>query len=847
MPEIKFSYGETSENSDVMQLNAPSFRDMCEGFLARFPETDADLADDEQYAFLKAHLPYITAECDGGKRNNASAQPRRWLPIDVDHNCNTRDMINIKRALRGLSHCFYTTAGDNRRGDGERRFRVLVELSREVEHHELPFIGAKFTATLPGAVEYDGSVWKASQPIYAGVYGGQAFVQDGEPLDADQWGEAPKKENTKASDRMVQTDGTLLELLAEAGVETDKGYKLQSYRTDYSSPTSKDDILIMPPVRGKYDQWRVEWLHDTDKRDIQRGHTMYAVLASCGYEQLALAMKRENHRIMQSNRFVDGAEAVEFRKKDPDRVPEDPVAEARAELLRALENNELEKGWVVDTETGEVDHAGGRKNLKGPINAAAIKLKAAIKQAYREHLKAQGFPEYPSWLVMLKKKESLASPGVIALDIARAWKGNLRFDPGLKKSEKGSHGLVRYSAGCWVEFDMFDRHITECIERDVSAPDARTLDAIAATLIKRLDRIPEPQPNLIAFNNGTLNVRTGVFMAHSRDHGLRTRMDIDYDPKGRTQPSTFLAWMDEISQGDEDLRMVMLAGLYYVLGSFASYKCFIELVGAPNGGKSVYANLCAALVGGEVNVLATDLDALNRDQHALASYETSRMVYIPETDGGKARSRKIKQLTGGDTVRIRPLGGAAYSVKANASVLLAGNKPVEWDDTTEGLNVRRVIIPFDYVVPEHKRILDFDQRIIAELPEIISYLVDTFPEGSKAELDFWRKHSERAQEIARESDPIAEFASLLVETDNWITIGGKLRQDDPNGPKPTKNLRHAFDIWCELQNYDVRFIKTRDFTNRLLVELNRRKVVFEKKVNGRYVELKLACPAECLR
>lgn len=245
MPEIKFSYGETSENSDVMQLNAPSFRDMCEGFLARFPETDADLADDEQYAFLKAHLPYITADCDGGKRNNASAQPRRWLPIDVDHNCNTRDMINIKRSLRGLSHCFYTTAGDNRRGDGERRFRVLVELSREVEHHELPFIGAQFTATLPGAVEYDASVWKASQPIYAGIYGGQAFVQDGEPLDADQWGEAPKKENTKASDRVVQTDGTLLELLAEAGIETDKGYKLQSYRTDYSSPTSKDDILIL--------------------------------------------------------------------------------------------------------------------------------------------------------------------------------------------------------------------------------------------------------------------------------------------------------------------------------------------------------------------------------------------------------------------------------------------------------------------------------------------------------------------------------------------------------------------------------------------------------------------------
>ena len=846
MAEIKFSYGETSENSEVMQLTAPSFRDMCEGFLDRFPETDADLTDDEQYAYLKAHLPYITADCAGGTRNNANAQPRRWLPLDVDHNCDSRALISIKRALRGLSHCFYTTAGDNRRGDGDRRFRVLVELSREVEHHELPFIGAQFAATLPGNVEFDSSVWKASQPIYAGIHGGQAFVLDGEPLDADQWGEAPKKEHSKASDRVVQTDGEFLDMLEEVAVQSDKGYKLQSHRTDYSSPTSKDDILIMAPVRGKYDQWRIEWLHDTDKRDIQRGYDMYAVLTTCGYPELAVAMKRENHQIMQRNRYAEGAEPIEFKKKDPDRLPRDAVAEARAELLRALENNPPEKGWEVNTETGEISHPSGRKNLKGPVNAACIKLNSAIKQAYREQQKALGYPDYPSWLVVGGKKTKLAAPGIIAKDIAHAWRGNLCFDPALKKSDKRSYGIVRYSGGCWVEFEMFGAHIIESVERESSSPDAHTVEQIVTALAQRLKKVPEPQANLIAFNNGTLNVRTGKFMAHSREHGLRSVLPIDYDPAGRTQPSTFLTWMDQISQGDEDLRMVMLAGLYYVLGSFASYKCFIELVGAPNGGKSVYANLCAALVGGEVNVLATDLDALNRDQHALASYETSRMVYVPETDGGKARSRKIKQLTGGDTVRIRPLGGAAYSVKANASVLLAGNKPVEWDDTTEGLNVRRVIIPFDYVVPEEKRILDFDQRIIAELPEIISYLVDTFPDGSKAELDFWRKHSERAKEIARASDPIAEFAALLEETDKWVVIGGKLRDKDPNGAKPTKNLRHAFDIWAELQNHDVRFIKSRDFTHRLLVELDRRRVVYEKRVNARYTEVKLACPPEYL-
>lgn len=847
MAEIKFSYGETSENARVDQLSAPSFRDMCEGFLSRFPETDADLSDDKQYAFLKAHLPYITADCEGGERNNASAQPRRWLPIDVDKNCSTRDLIMIKRKLRGLAHCFYTTAGDNRRGDDQRRFRVLVELSREVEHHELPFIGEQFTATLSDSVEFDASVWKASQPIYAGIHGGQAFFSEGEPLDADRYGPAPVREHTRASNREIQTDGSFLELLDELAIETDKGYKLESYRTDYSSPTSKDDILIMPPVKGKFDQWRIEWLHDTDKRDIKRGHDMYSVLATCGYEQLALAMKRENHRINQSNRYVTDATPEFKRGSDtPPAEDTDPVADARAELLRAVENNPLEKGWTVDTDTGEVKHDGGRKNLKGPVAAAAIKLQAAIAQAYRAHLKALGFPDYPSWLVVGKKKTTLAAAGVIAQDIARAWNGRLRYDPGLRRSDQRSYGFVRYEAGRWVEFARFGAHIVESIERETSAPDAHTVDQIAAALTMRLETMPEVQPNLIAFRNGTLNVRTGQFMSHNPDHGLRSAMDIDYDPAGRTQPSTFLAWIDQISQGDEDLRMVMLAGLYYVLGSFASYKCFVELVGPPNGGKSVYANLCAALVGGEVNVLATDLDALNRDQHALASYETSRMVYIPETDGGKARSRKIKQLTGGDTVRIRPMGAAAYSVKANASVLLAGNKPVEWDDTSEGLNVRRVIIPFDFVVPYEDRILDFDKLVIAELPEIISYLVDTFPEGSKAELDFWRNHSDRAKEIARESDPIAEFAALLEVTDKWLVVGGKLRDKDPNGPKPTKNLRHAFDIWAELQNYDVRFIKTRDFKNRLLVELKRFGIEYESRVNARYLEVRLRCPSEYL-
>lgn len=398
MSEILFSFGDNAESSAVQGLTAPDFKNFAEGFISQFPEVDesTDLANDDHYVTLKSQLPYICAGMNGGRRSKANAQPVQWLAMDVDNKCTSADVVKIRRKLRGIEHLFYTTAGDNRRGDGQRRFRLLVAVSRPLTHTDHVFTGEQFGAWLSDSVEFDQSVWKAEQPIFPGLVSSTAQYMPGDPLDVDQWGPAPVKTHSVAASKTIDTDGAFIDALEEQGTATSKGYKLQSMRGGYSSPSTPDDILIQAPVKGQFDQWRIEWLHDTDKRALKT-HDMYSVLADCGYSELALMMKRENHRIHMSNKYATlDTPAFSIRKDKP---KTDPVAEARGELVQLLATDPDLDGWAIDTETGKMSHP-SRNNMKGPIAKAAIKLRAAIDRAYAEHLASQGFPSYPSWMVL---------------------------------------------------------------------------------------------------------------------------------------------------------------------------------------------------------------------------------------------------------------------------------------------------------------------------------------------------------------------------------------------------------------------------------------------------------------
>lgn len=839
MSAIRFSFGESSENSDVVVLTAPTFGDMCEGFFERFPENGADLLNDEEYAYLKAHLPYITAECTGGERNNAAAQPRQWIPLDIDKNCTTRDMVSIKRRLRDLSHAFYTTAGDNRRGDDQRRFRVLVEISRELQHHELPFYGAAFAATLSKTVEFDASVWKASQPLYAGLAEGEHYYQPGELLDVDQFGAAPVKDTSRAG-MAVSYDDTLIDMLEEAGQPTAKGYKLQSYRTDYSSPTSRDDILVQPPVKGKFDQWRIEWLHDTDKREIRRGLSMYRVLAKCGYPELADALREENKRVNLASR-MPVTEAFEFRKGGASQEPkESEVEAARAEVQAQLDalgdvwKRKASRGWSINLDTGE---------LKSDTNSKPTGVLSTLAEACKELRKALGAeftaeavakvekgragwqgPAYGTWVTINEKKKKTECIGAqqIAEDIARTWGDDLAFDPALVKDTTRCYGVMKYADGHWQPFARIRAHIAAAIRREQDVPNTRICDDVVKALVDELPNIPDLVPGARGFANGILI--DGEFIPHDRNYGLRAVIPHTFDATGRTLPERFVSWLDWVSEGDHKLREVILAGLYTVVFGRYEYKALISITGAPNGGKSVFTALACELVGGIGNVLSLSLATMGR-QFALAGYESKALVVIPErgTRAGQDATDIINKLTSGgaDAVSVEAKGVNAQSVYATLPVLMAGNCETRWSGNAGALFERIVEIPFNRVVAKEDRVPNFHKVLAAEAPDIIALLINTFPDGCRHVLDDWRNNSESAEASRIEGDAIYEFCTMLKRDDDNPSVLGGLLGKGAFATFDKRNLRHHFDKWAR----DVGLWEgytAREFNKRVLSILGKR-------------------------
>jgi len=151
MNNIKFSFGKNKYDSRPVGYQAcwSNFVDFIDGHRAR----------------VKG-LNYIAAAFGGdGFRNKLNALPRSWLCMDNDSECSTVDFLKIEKWLKhmGVNACLYETASSKLNA---HRFRIIIELNCEVVEGQAKFIGQHFESKSPIKNGWDGSVYRASQPVF---------------------------------------------------------------------------------------------------------------------------------------------------------------------------------------------------------------------------------------------------------------------------------------------------------------------------------------------------------------------------------------------------------------------------------------------------------------------------------------------------------------------------------------------------------------------------------------------------------------------------------------------------------------------------------------------------------
>ncbi len=257
-----------------------------------------------------------------------------------------------------------------------------------------------------------------------------------------------------------------------------------------------------------------------------------------------------------------------------------------------------------------------------------------------------------------------------------------------------------------------------------------------ATFIKGVRISPgkwNPNPDLIPFSNGVLDLKTRVLVEHKPEQYFTWILPYAYNPAAQCQ--TIKAWLLETVGGDKDQVEVMRAYMRALIVGAAYLHRYLEIIGPGGTGKSTFANLCQTLVG-VTNVFSTELKRLagNNSRFETANIYQKKLVLISDAEKFAGDVSTLKNMTGGDPLpyEVKHKQGGKPNFVYKGLVLIAANEPIQSADYTSGLQRRRLTMTFTHqVAPENRR--DLASEFEPELPGLVNWVL-AMPEQRMEEL-----------------------------------------------------------------------------------------------------------------
>lgn len=332
----------------------------------------------------------------------------------------------------------------------------------------------------------------------------------------------------------------------------------------------------------------------------------------------------------------------------------------------------------------------------------------------------------------------------------------------------------------------------------------------------------DSDPWLAGVQNGILNLRTGEFYPAERTLLVTKRLGCEYDPQA-TCPR-WESFLSEIMLGDSEMVSYLQQALGYTLTGLMSEQVFWFLYGTGSNGKSKFMETIQAL-GGDYLLKSPETllarDAKGREpSRDVALLPGVRMLLGNETNQDiKLNTNIVKAITGGDTMSGTPLYEKSFQFKPMAKLWMYGNhKPVIMEQD-EGTWRRVMLVPFEYEVPEDKKITDLELKLQKEMPGILNWMLRG--------LHAWIANGQRLKHPRRITDMNQEYR----QDEDLLGAFIKERIVEKPGSRVAKShVFQAYLHWCESEN--IRFQDTSVKLSRHL--RNRKHPKWEMDEHNRY-------------
>jgi putative DNA primase/helicase len=308
------------------------------------------------------------------------------------------------------------------------------------------------------------------------------------------------------------------------------------------------------------------------------------------------------------------------------------------------------------------------------------------------------------------------------------------------------------------------------------------------------------EPWLLNTPKGVIDLRTGIMREHRASDYLTHRTAVV--PEGDCP--LWRAFLDRTTAGDAELQAYLqcLCG-YALTGSTREHALFF-LYGKGANGKGTFVNaISGALEDYHRAAPIETFTASHTDRHPteLADLRGARLVSATETEEGRrwAESR-IKMLTGGDRVRARFMRQDLFEFVPQLKLVISGNHKPGLRSVDEAIRRRFNLIPFTVTIPPEERDKDLGDKLKAEWPGILQWMVD----GCLA----WQREGLNPPEAVT-----AATAAYLEAQDSLAAWLDECCERDANAWERSQALFANWKAWAERSGHFVGDTKT--FRDRL--------------------------------
>ncbi|MDE2100353.1 MAG: hypothetical protein KGL39_24085 [Patescibacteria group bacterium] len=324
------------------------------------------------------------------------------------------------------------------------------------------------------------------------------------------------------------------------------------------------------------------------------------------------------------------------------------------------------------------------------------------------------------------------------------------------------HGdRLRYVAkwGKWLEWDgttwrpdetmrSFDlvRAVCRHASAECNKPKAATAIASAKTVaaVEKLakgDRRHaatvaqwDADPWLLNTPRGVIDLRTGDLLPH--EPGRHMTKSTAVVPFGDCP--MWLKFLSTITAGDEALIAYLRRTAGYCLtGSIREHTLFFGY-GTGRNGKGTFLNTLTGIMGDyaiDSNVETFTAQATSRHLTELARLQGARLVVAQETEEGKRLAMaRVKAITGGDPITANFMRQDLFTYHPQFKLFIAGNHKPALGTVDEAIRARFNLIPFTVYIPKEDRDKMLADKLRAEWPGILQWMIDGCLEWQATDL-----------------------------------------------------------------------------------------------------------------